>query len=76
MLNSVEAVIDNLGGTTAAAGIAGVGPSAVSNWKTRGKFPSEMFLLFSEAVARNGSTVDPALFSFREPVAESAEART
>jgi hypothetical protein len=75
MLTTVESVIDALGGPTAAASLAGVGLSAVSNWKARNKFPSEMFLIFSDALAKNGNTPDPALFGFRSPAGEILEVR-
>jgi hypothetical protein len=71
MLSSVEAVVDAVGGAAAAAGIAGVGMSAVSNWKARGCIPAENFLCFSEALKREGKEADPAVFGFKLP----AEAR-
>ncbi len=66
MLSTVDAVIGELGGTSAVSGLAGVGLSAVSNWKARGKVPPELFLIISESLAKLGKAADPALFSFRE----------
>ncbi len=74
MLTTVDEVIETIGGATAVAGIAGVGLPAVSNWRARGKFPSNMFLVVSKVLQENGKTVDPALFGFREPSrSEAAE---
>lgn len=70
MLRSVDALIDAVGGTAKAAEIGGVGPSAVSNWKSRGSIPSEKFMLFSAEMDRLGLRADPALFGF-----ETAESR-
>lgn len=69
MLTTVDAVIDALGGPTITAARAGVGLSAVSNWKARGRFPAELYLLFSTALSAN--PVDPALFGLRLPEAEA-----
>lgn len=62
MLTSVDAVIEAVGGTSAAAALAGVGPPAVSNWKARGAIPSEYFLSFSEAAGK----IDPRVFGFKD----------
>ena len=66
MLDSVEDVIEALGGTAAAAKLAGVGPSAVSNWKTRGIIPAANFMAFSRALARSRKPEPvPAVFGFK-----------
>lgn len=62
MLDTVEAVIDELGGNSAVAKLTGFGPSAVSNWRARGRIPAKLHLTFSGALARNGKTADPQLF--------------
>lgn len=64
MLTSVEQVIDALGGTFKAAEAAKVGPSAVSNWKARGRIPSDRFFVVTEALQREGKAASPALFGF------------
>lgn len=76
MLTTIEAVIEALGGVTSTAALSGVGLSAVSNWKARGRFPSEKFLIFSDALGKNGNTVDPVLFGFSASADAAAEART
>jgi DNA-binding transcriptional regulator YdaS (Cro superfamily) len=71
MLKSVEAVVEALGGNAATADLAGVGISAVSNWKTRRAIPAENFLTFSRALARMGKKVDPTVFGFKDAEAEA-----
>ena len=67
MLHSVDDVVDALGGTASVATLLGVGPSAVSNWRSRRKIPEENFLLVRDALAASGKgEVDPAVFGFKE----------
>ena len=66
MLKSVDDVIEALGGPTKAAGMIGVGASAVSNWRTRGEIPPEHFLVIGEALNAIGVCVDSAVFGFNE----------
>jgi hypothetical protein len=70
MLRSVDDVVKALGGTVATASLAGVGKSAVSNWKANGSIPAENFLRLSRALELAGKQVDPSLFGLK-----SAEAR-
>lgn len=65
MLKSVEAIVDAVGGTSAAASLAGVGKSAVSNWRSRGVIPAEHFLALSDALKARGKRVDPNVFGFK-----------
>ena len=67
MLTSVESVIEKLGVETAQR-LAGVGPSAVSNWKARGRLPTDLFLVFSGELEKSDTTADPALFGLKQPV--------
>lgn len=64
MLTTVDAVIETLGGTSAVADLAGVRLSAVSNWKARGRIPSEKFLKLSTALLAKGVQAAPELFGF------------
>ncbi len=66
MLDSVDDTIEALGGTGAAAVLAGVGSSAVSNWRAKGEIPAENFLLFKVALAAQGKDVTPRVFGFKE----------
>ncbi len=70
-LNSVEAVIDALGGSAAAQKIAGVSQPAVSNWKARGRMPAEFFLVFGARLRKKAATVDPSLFGIQKPEARA-----
>lgn len=65
MLRSVDEVVKALGGTAATASVAGVGPSAVSNWRVRGKIPQENFLLVRDALAKDGKEADLSIFGFK-----------
>lgn len=65
MLTSVDDVIEALGGTAAAAGLAGVSAPAVSNWRERGKIAPDKFLLISEALRAKGAEVSPSVFGFK-----------
>ena len=70
MLNSVDEVIETLGGPAKTAAVARVGPSAVVNWRTRGEITPEHFLLISEALEAMGKVAAPSVFGFK-----TAEAR-
>lgn len=67
LLTSVESVLEQIGPARAQA-LAGVGASALSNWKARGRLPSELFLVFSEELGKADTTADPALFGLRQPI--------
>lgn len=62
MLNTVDSVIEAVGGTTAAAELAGVTPPAVSNWSARGKIARGKFMLFRDVLASKGFEVSPVVF--------------
>lgn len=70
MLTSVDAIVTALGGTTAVASLAGVSLPAVSNWKVRGRIPTDKFMIFDRALADRELRADPAVFGF-----DAAEAR-
>ena len=71
MLETVDSVIDAVGGATAAASLAGVGLPAVSNWRARGKIARGKFVLFRDALAAKGLEAAPAVFGFKQPVVET-----
>lgn len=70
MIDTIDAVVETLGGPATTASIAGVGVSAVSNWKKRGAIPADKFLIIDGALGKLNTRADPALFGF-----EPAEAR-
>lgn len=71
MLATVDDIIDAVGGTRAAASLAGVTLPAVSNWRERRRIPSEKFMIFAEALREVGKEAPPELFGFKS----AAEAR-
>lgn len=65
MLETVDDVIEALGGTAAAASLLGVSSPAVSNWKERGKIAADKFLLVREALEARGAEASPSVFGFK-----------
>jgi hypothetical protein len=61
--------IDALGGTSKAAAIAGVGPSAVSNWRKFDRLPPRLYLRFAAAARERGIHAPERLFEERREVA-------
>lgn len=70
MLTTVDDVVKKLGGPTAVASLTGVGLSAVSNWKSRGRIPAEKFLIFDRALSNLKSSAHPDLFGFETEEAQ------
>lgn len=71
MVRTVEELVDALGGTVATATLAGVGKTAVSNWKARGSIPAENFLRLSRALSLLEKEPDPALFGLKSAEADA-----
>ena len=67
----MDEVIEAIGGDGAAQELAGVGPSAVSNWRARGKISQENFFRFAEVLRAKGKEADPAVFGFKAIVDEA-----
>jgi hypothetical protein len=65
MLNTVDDVIEALGGPTATASLAGVGVSAVSNWSKRGRIAPDKFVIVRDALVALGKDVRPDVFGFK-----------
>ena len=76
MKSTIEEVIDALGGPSSVsrlvinAGYAAQ-PNAVSQWKQRGVFPCETFLVLSSALMERGEHADPALWGMAIPHTEA-----
>lgn len=64
-IDSIERVIDLVGGEARAARLADVGETAVANWKARGRIAKEHFVVFAAEVAKAGKEVDPRVFGLR-----------
>lgn len=73
-LNTVDDVVDALGGTFAVARMTGRSPQAVSNARSKGELPAEWHFVMSEALKGLGLVASPALW--RQVASEPMEART
>lgn len=71
-LATVGEVFALFGGTTAAAQVLGVLPSAASNWKKKGMFPEHTYRRIQGKVMERGYTVNEGLFG--HPFATSSKA--
>ena len=58
-------VIDALGGNNAVSELAHVKPKTVWHWRNIGAFPSNTFLLITEALARSGKAADYSLWGMK-----------
>jgi hypothetical protein len=74
MLDSIDDVFEALGGPSKVAALCGVGTTAVSNWRVRGRISKGSFMVVREALAALGKEASPSVFGFKEAVTE--EART
>jgi hypothetical protein len=54
----VSNLVDALGGTCQLARLAGVVPSAVSNWKRTGRFPARLYVQMRRKLKARGMTAD------------------
>lgn len=72
MIDSVDKVIEALGGPAKTAELCGVGTSAVSNWAARGKISKSNLLTVRDALAARGLEASPTVFGFK--AAEEARA--
>lgn len=59
-----------LGGTSAAAALLGIGPSAITNWIASGCIPPARFIDLDRALSPHGIEIDPSLFKHRRPQSE------
>jgi hypothetical protein len=64
-IESAAIVIDELGGNRSVSKLFGVVPSAVSNWRRHGRFPSDTYKLFETELGRKGLTAAPELWGMR-----------
>jgi hypothetical protein len=75
VLETADAVIDALGGNAGLGELTGARTSRISNWRSFGRFPSDMFVVMTEALAAKGHTAPATLWGMREAVTDSQEAR-
>lgn len=64
MLDSVDDVIEALGGPAAAAALTHVGAPAVSNWRARGRISRSKVFLIRDALAAKNLEASPSVFGF------------
>lgn len=64
MLGTIDSVVEALGGSAKVAELCGVGISAVSNWRKRGRISKGSFLLVRDALAARNLEVSPEVFGF------------
>lgn len=67
VLSTPSEVIDALGGTGAVSRLTERVPGAVSNWRSIGRFSSETFLIFQQALREVGCTAPASLWGIKEP---------
>jgi len=65
-LHTADEVVDALGGTKAVAELTRRKDSAVSNWRTAGKFPPNTYLLLKAALSDKNKGAPDALWSMAE----------
>lgn len=61
-INSVEKVIEKLGGSLRVARLIGVVKAAPANWVRRGALPAHTFITLQSELAKLGHTAPPALW--------------
>jgi DNA-binding transcriptional regulator YdaS (Cro superfamily) len=74
MLNSVDEVIEVLGGTGAVASLVGMSSPAVSNWSKRGRISHRSSMIIRDALAALGKEAAPSVFGFKELATSEARA--
>lgn len=69
ILETVDQVLDALGGSTAAAALAGRNAKVAhaSNWRAAGRMPPRTLLIFRARLAELGLTAPAALWGVDEP---------
>lgn len=65
MLDSVDDVVEALGGSAKVAELCGVGPSAVSNWRKRGRISPGSFMIIRDALASKEMEAASSVFGFK-----------
>lgn len=66
-LETADDVIDALGGNRAVEALTDSSPQTVSNWRNFGRFPSNMFVRMTAALAKQGLSAPVSLWRQMEP---------
>ena len=69
LLETVDEVLEAVGGTFKAAELAGIGPPGVSNWRSRGRIAPEKSMIFAQALRPLGKIACPSVFGIEAPEA-------
>ena len=68
MIETIDEIVEALGGTVATGKICGLGAPAVSGWKTRQRIPPEHYFALCEALEVAGKPMPSRdLFEFSKP---------
>lgn len=67
ILETAEQVFDALGGNPGVAELTLSTPSRVSNWRSAGRFPSNMYVIMNDALRERGKTALAALWGMKMP---------
>lgn len=74
-INSIEELIDALGGDTVLASELGISQPGVGNWKVRGFIPPGWHMRLFAELRKRGQTMNPEVFGMTEdefgPLAET-----
>lgn len=65
-IKSIEQLIETLGGPVILGRKFGISQEAVSNWASRGNIPGGWHVQLYAMAAREGLTIDPAIFKLTE----------
>ncbi len=68
-LETIDAVFTALGGPSGMQALTGSKPTTVSMWKENG-FPTNTYLVMSEALRAQGKTAPASLWGMKVPVQE------
>jgi hypothetical protein len=72
VLDTVDAVIEALGGRLAVAALTGRSPQQVTNWRAACRFSPTTFLIMTSALAALGLRAAPRLWRMDEPSVSAA----
>lgn len=68
VLDTVDAVIEALGGLKAVSNVTGRSPQQVSNWRAAGRFAPTTFLTMTAALEARQLRAAPRLWRMDEPI--------
>lgn len=66
-LETVAAIVEELGGPTATGKIVGRSAQSAWNWRAANKLPADTFLVLQAELRERGKTAPPSLWGIVEP---------